>query len=302
MNHFSDFFWGKPEVKIEEEPPFKTTLRLEILRHSKKENDPTRPNEELLLTSEGRDLAHEKGVEFNPDYRVSVAGASPMDRAAETAMLVMSANEDKIATSDSLAEMEEKISEELKFGKKMYRDERLGFNLDGPIRDTGLCAFKTGRYLEWLVNYSDQEALEKNDLISTSYLRQAANIAELVQRYQKIATNFNRLALAKKEQGKEFPDHLERYLVSHQSVAESFLAEVIKEQQGEAAQSEFIAGLKNGWRETEGISFNIINQEGGQIIKASYPEQESRREIEIQPGTLQTILDRRAEFEKMFKK
>lgn len=289
---------SKLEKQAETEKPLETEVRLEIFRHSKKENDPNRPNSELLLTPEGRELAHEKGSKMNPEIKVAVAGASPMDRTAETAMLIMSANEDNIKIGDSLAEMDAKIAEEIKVGKKIYRDERLAFNLDGPIEAEGMAAFKAGRYMDWLANESDVLAIKKGDTVSTTYLRQAGNIAEIVDKYSKVGNNFNRLAADKKKEGEEFPNHLERYLATHQSVVEPFLAEAIKEQLGAKARAEFIAGLKNGWAETEGISVRIKNQGDKQIILLAYKDKGELKELEIKPETIQKIISRREIFEK----
>lgn len=281
------------------ENPVETEVDLEIFRHSLKENDPNRPNKDLLLTPEGRELARAKGLEKNPDASISVAGASPMDRAAETALLMMLAKEEIIDTSDSLAEMDKKITAEVKVGKKIYRDERLGFRLDGPVKNEGMTAFKEGWYMNWLVNDSDREAIEKGDYVSTTHLRQAGNIAELVERYRQIGGNLNRLAENKKADGQDFGGRLERYLASHQGVVESFVAEVIKDQQGAAAQKEFISNLKNGWAETEGIKVRILNQGSEQVIKLSYPRGAEREELEVRPETLQKIIKDREEFEKL---
>jgi hypothetical protein len=290
-----------PEKQAEAEKPLTTEIKLEIFRHSKKENDPNRLNSELLLTPEGRELAHDKGLKMNPDINVAVAGASPMDRTAETAMLIMGANEENIGVNDSLEEMDKKISEEIKVGKKIYRDERLAFNLDGPIEAEGMAAFKAGRYMDWLANESDMLAITKGDNISTTYLRQAGNIAEIVDKYSKVGNNFNRLAIDKKKEGEEFPSHLERYLATHQSVAEPFLAEVIKEQSGAKARDEFIADLKNGWTETEGIHINILNKGQEQTIKLAYQDNGEQREIEVAKETIQKIIRRRISFEDAIK-
>jgi hypothetical protein len=290
-----------PEKQAEAEKPLETEVRLEIFRHSKKENDPNRPNSELLLTPEGRELAHEKGLQMNPDINVSVAGASPMDRTAETAMLIMGANEEKIGVRDSLEEMDKKIFEEIKIGKKIYRDERLGFSLDGPIEAEGMAAFKAGKYMDWLANESDMLAIKKGDLVSTTYLRQAGNIAEMVDKYTKVGNNFNRLAIDKKKTGEEFPAHLERYLATHQSVTEPFLAEVLKEQEGAKARDEFIVDLKNGWAETEGIHINILNKGQEQTIKLTYQDKGGQKEIEVAQETIQKIIRRREIFEEAIK-
>ena len=300
------------ENRIEKTEALTTEVILEIFRHSKKENDPNRHNSELLLTVEGRELAQKRGKELNPNSNVAVAGASSMDRAAETAMLVMLANEDEIKVTDSLEDMAKKIAEEVKVGKKLYRDDRLGFDLSGPIHDEGMQSFKEGWYLKWLSENSDQQAIEKNDKISTTYLRQAGNIAELVSRYLTIGNNFNRITNEKKKEAEKvsldsedkekkeaenFPLHLERYLASHQGVPECFMAEVLKIQKGEDGYQKFLDGLGNGWAETKGMSFRIINQGQNQSIILSYFDKGDQKEIEVSPETIFDIIGRRSEFE-----
>lgn len=277
-----------------------TKVVVELLRHSLKENDPSRPNSELLLTPEGRELARARGDELNPYMEKAVAGASPMDRAAETAMLVMLNDAEEIETSDSLATMAEKVSKELPFGKKLYRDERLGFALGkGKTGEEGMKAFKAGRYLDWLVKDSDHQAAAEKDLISTTYLRQAGNIAELLARYQAVGNNFHRLT-SDAEKSEKYGDKLERYLVSHQGVAESFVAKVLEVQGSVAARDEFASSLGNGWAETKGIHVEIINDAQDQHTFLTYNDaQGEKHELWLAPDTLEIIMKERAELEKV---
>jgi hypothetical protein len=285
-----------PEKQAETEKPLETEVRLEIFRHSKKENAPDKPNMEVRLTPEGRELAHEKGKDFNPDINVSVAGASPFDRTAETAMLIMGVNEEKIKVDDSLAEMDKKISEEIKFGKKIFRDERLGLDLVNN-KEEGMAAIKAGNYMEWLANRSDEKAILMGDVESTTYLRQAGNVAYFVDRYSKIGNNFNKLAAEKNKDGVEFPNHLERYIGTHQNVAEAFVSEVIRLQDSPEAQQKFVKDVKNCWAETEGISLRILNKGKEQSIALSYKDQGESKEIELQSETVKKIISCRNTFE-----
>ena len=294
-------FDKNPEQQVEAEKSLETEVRLEIFRHSKKENAPEKLNMEVRLTPEGRELAHEKGKTLNPDINVSVAGASPFDRTAETAMLIMGANEEKIKVDDSLEEMDKKISEEIKFGKKIFRDERLGLDLVNN-KEEGMAAIKAGNYMEWLANYSDEKAILMGDKESTTYSRQAGNVAYFVDRYSKIGNNFNKLAVAKNKDGVEFPNHLERYIGTHQNVAEAFVAEVIKLQDGSEAQQKFVKDMKNCWPETEGISLRIINKGSEQSIFLSYKDNGDPKEIELKPETIEKIISRRATFEEGVKR
>ena len=288
---------GLSENKAEKTPPTKVVV--ELFRHSLKENDPNRPNSELLLTPEGRELARAHGENLRPYPERAVAGASLMDRAAETAMLTMLADEMEIETSDSLAGMEEKVANYLPVGKKLYRDERLGFALDkGPAGEAGIRTFKEGKYIEWLIKNSDQDVVENKDKITTSYLRQAGNIAELLERYQAVGNSFHRL-VEDKDKLEQHGAKLERYLVSHQGVAESFVAKVIELQEGVTARNQFTANLGNGWAETKGIHIEIINDENGQRSFISYQEADgSEKELLVKPDTLAAIIKEREELEK----
>lgn len=282
--------------KSEEIP--NTKIVVELFRHSLRENNPNIPNSENLLTPAGRELARERGREMNPRVENSLAGASPMDRAAETALLVMLSNQEEIKTGDSLAVLEEKIKESVPVGRKLYRDERLGFVVgDSPVGVAEMQSFKEGRYLEWLAKESDNQVLEYKDLATTSGLRQAGNIAELIERYKKLGNNFQRLMKDRKKQ-EQYGNNLERYLASHQGVAESFIMEVIKIQEGEQARDEFIKKFGNGWAETKGIHFEIVNSSEGQRVFASFEDANGPREIIIEPKTLENIIFSRAELER----
>jgi len=280
-----------------------TKVVLEIFRHSLKENDPSKANSELLLTPEGRELARLKGEELNPQTKRALAGASPMDRAAQTALLVMLAGEKEIETDDNLNVMEEKIKKHLPVGKKLYRDERLSFAVSqGPAGQAAMKAFKSGNYLEWLAKDSDQMVMEHKDLETTSYLRQAGNIAELITRYQSVANSFNRLSTDSDKQ-EEYGHKLERYLATHQSVLESFVAKVLEIQQGLAARDEFNEKLGNGWKETKGARIEIINDGQSQRIFVSYQDGEGKsQELLIKPETITQIIQERAELEKLVNK
>jgi hypothetical protein len=285
------------DKNMEKAPATKVSLR--IFRHSFKENDSSKANSELLLTPEGREFARSKGEEFRPYPERAVAGASPMDRAAETAMLAMLADEQEIETDDSLEEMEAKIKEHIPVGKKLYRDERLGFAISkGPAGQAGMEAFKAGNYLNWLAQDSDRQVIENKDLETTSYLRQAGNIAELVARYQKLGNNFNRLAADPKKQ-EEHGKKLERYLATHQTVLESFVAKTLEIQEGIAARDEFNTKLGNGWKEMEGARLDILNDSNGQRMFISYKDGEGKeQELLIKPETITQIIQERAELEK----
>lgn len=279
-----------------------TKVSLQIFRHSFKESDPNKVNSDLLLTPEGREWARFKGEEMRPYPERAVAGASSMDRAAETAMLAMLADEQEIETDDSLEEMETKIKEHVPVGKKLYRDERLGFALSkGPVGQAGMNAYKEGHFLNWLTQDSDRQVIEHKDLETTSYLRQAGNIAELVARYQTVSNNFNRLVTDSNKQEKH-GQKLERYLATHQTVLESFVAKVLEIQEGLSARDDFNEKLGNGWDEMEGARIDILNDSHGQRIFIAYKDGDKKeQELLIKPETIEQIIKERAELEKACK-
>lgn len=289
------------ENKTEKTPSTKVVV--ELFRHSLKENDPSRPNSELLLTPEGRELARAHGESLRPYSDRAVAGASLMDRAAETAMLTMLADEMEIETDDSLEAMEGKVSEHLSVGKKLYRDERLGFALGkGKTGEEGMKSFKEGRYLNWLIKDSDRQAAEEKDLVTTTYLRQAGNIAELLARYQAVGNSFHRL-VGDKDKLEQHGAQLERYLTTHQGVAESFVAKVIEIQEGLVARDQFANTLGNGWAETKGIHIEIINDESGQRSFITYQDANGeKKEILVNPDTLAAVIKERESLEKSCRK
>jgi len=273
---------------------------LEFMRHGKKEDSKEKSNEDLLLTEEGRVQAHKKGEKLNPQTEVSVAWGSPKKRTQETAAHVMLANEE-INPKASLEEMEEAIAKELKVGKKVIKDERLDFDLSGPEGKEMMAAFKEGKYLPFLVEKSDQRAIELGDKVSSTYTRYAGNIAEIIGRYAQIGDNFNRIA-SKTDKYEKFGDKLERYLASHQGVVEGFVAKVLEKTEGKEKRDEFIASVGGGFKETQGISVEIINKGNEQKIGITYEINGNKETLEIDKKLLDDIVEERKLFEKEVEK
>ena len=202
-----------PELNFspEDEKEITTKIILEFMRHGDKEIDKSKADEEIRLSQKGRMQAIEKGKELNPQAEVSLAWASPKKRTQETAYHVILAKEENINPDDSLEEMENTISQELKVGKKIIQDKRLNLGSNGSLRKELLDAYKNGQYIEFLVEKSDQRAIDLGDRISSSYSRFAGNTAEIIYRYIKIANNFHRLA-GNTDKCEEYGNQLERYL------------------------------------------------------------------------------------------
>ena len=272
----------------------KTKIILEFMRHGEKENDKTKSDEEVRLTENGRMMAGEKGEELDPQKEVSLAWGSPKKRTQETALRAMLPD---IDPNVSLEDIEEMIREEQKFGKKLIVDERLSFDLSGPEGKEMLAAFKEGKYLQYLISESDKRAIELGDKTSSSYLRYAGNISEIINRYAKIGDNFNRIA-SKDDKYKEFGNQLKRYLATHQGVAEGFVAKVLEEAQGPEKRDEFISSVGSGFKETEGIHLEIQNNGNHQEITITYQINGNKETIAVSRDLIENIIKDREEFEK----
>jgi N-formylglutamate amidohydrolase len=284
----------KEHFPQEQEKQIETKIILEFMRHGKKEDDKTKTDEEIRLTEQGRVMAKEKGESLNPQAGVALAWGSPKKRTQETALHAMLPD---ISINQTLEEIEEFISKEQKYGKKLVVDERLSFEIDGPEGKEMIEAFKAGRYLQYLVNESDRRAIDLKDEISSTYSRFAGNIAEIIHRYSVIGNNFNNIA-SKKDDYEKFGNQLERYLGSHQGVVEGFVAKVLEETEGNEKRDEFINSLGSGFTETEGIRVEVVNTGKDQKIIINYKINEQNKSLEISKELLEKIIKDRHEFEK----
>lgn len=301
MGRFSE---NPLEGGMEQEPKEKirTKVILELMRHSKKEADPSKTDEEILLTDEGRALATERGRELQPQPEVSMAYGSPKKRTQETAaraMLVGSIDD----PDAGLEAIEEMVRDHLKYGEKIREDKRLSFDLSGPMGQEMLTAFKAGEYLPYLIQKSDQRAIETKDTVSTTYLRQAENVAELVKRYAQVGNNFQKLT-ERTDKYEQYGNRLERYMGTHQGVAECFVAKVLEKTQGNAERDAFIESIGTGFGETRGIHIEIVNTGDEQKIMMTYPVKnkegiEERQSAEFSAKLLDEIIEERKEFEAM---
>lgn len=152
-----------------------------------------------------------------------------------------------------------------------------------------------------LIEKSDQRAIETNDKESSTYTRFAGNIAEILDRYAKIGDNFNRI-VSKTDKYEKFGNQLERYLGTHQGVAECFLAKALEKIEDIEKRDEFVKAVGGGFGESEGIHIEIINSGNEQKIKIDYEINGSKESMEIDRSVLEGIIDERKEFEGMINK
>lgn len=296
------------QIKTPETKEAQTRVILEFMRHGKREygldaegnfDIKKDMNPDLRLIPEGRQQAHNRGKEFNPQAEVAIGLGGRRVRSQETAYQAMLVNED-VGPDDTLEEIEEKIAKKLKVGKKMIIDNRLDFVDSGPIAADGKKAYIEKRYMSWIINDSDRSAIKENDTESTTYTRMAGNIAELVLRYTKVGSNFNRIA-SKTDKYEEFGNQLERYLGTHQGVVESFVAKALENKFGIEAKMEFVESVGGGFKETEGIHIEIINQGNEQRIELTYGINGQKETIELDKELLENIIEERREFDEKIK-
>ena len=251
-----------PERKEREH--ISSKIFLVFFRHSIRYEPPL----EDSLTPEGRRLAKEKAKEYHPeevspeDIRWAVAFGSPRIRTQETAGFILGGAREEITGEESLEELREKINRGLRYGSKIGVDKRLSIYIDNETLygQKAIEAYKRGEFLKFLVEESDRIAEESGDKTSSTYSRLAAQVAEIVQKYIRVSKRWNELV----HQRKHYSTILERYLCSHESVLESFLAKVIEKTLGIEARNRFIQVLGNrGFDYLEGFRVEIINTIGG---------------------------------------
>lgn len=285
----------KSESFLEKESGEKYSSRvsLEFFRHDEKEKSkPDQPEQEIPLTKEGR--RHSKASSKNKDISQSVAFGSRFRRARETATYKMAGNMTDITGDETLEELEKKVNAQLKVGKKVAVDERLSLEVDeeSPYGKEANVAYGKVEWLKFLVEDSDRLANKYEDKESSTYSRQASNIAQIIQKYAKVAPRFDSLV-----QEKGYEKEMKRFFGSHQGILESFLLKMIEKTKGKEEADRLVKLLKNqGFDFSEGFHVDIDTSGGYSTIKISYerrgdnPENSFIFEEEINPALLQDII------------
>ena len=177
----------------------------------------------------------------------------------------MAGGSDEITGDESLEELRAKLDEDFKLGvaHKIGSDSRLDFTaVHGTVVGDAINdAFKNGTLLEWVVNNSDTLAEEVDDKTNSTYKRSAAQIANLILKYIGVGNAWEKLVSG----GKYEDNKLERFLGSHQTVPESFLAKIVELTKGSEERDRLIDVLdKNGFKFSEGYEIKIKNHQGRQ--------------------------------------
>lgn len=249
-----------PKNKIESQELKPVKIELHFFRHSIKEsNDVTLPDDESVkLSQAGRDLAIEKSFD-DVNLSQAVAFGSPRVRTQESALYMMTGNEDDITGTESLEELKTKVNRDLRVGSKIGVDERLNFSdsNDTPVGKAMNDAYARGEYVKFMVEQSDELAKETNDESGANYSAKAAQIAQIIEKYVGIAPKWQKLV---SDESKGYSDTMERYMGTHASVSEAFLAKVIEITEGVEARDKFISKYSNGFDYLEGFEANIIQE------------------------------------------
>lgn len=273
MNAFNPERVIPPEFKESEPKP--ASIRLEFFRHDAKMKESSagaRPNDATVrLTSEGRRHATEVGKVKEPESEVSIAYASPRDRALETALRHMLANEDRLTDDSSLEDIRTLIEAEVGYGQKHITTEKLDFGMDGnqEFHDVAYDHYLIKKdFLPWLRSDSDSLAKKLHDTESTTYSRMAGNVAELVKKYVQILPRWQSIVASDPTTYQKFNNELQRHFGSHQGVTESFLMKVIEKTEGREGVDNFInsLGSKNGFDFSEGFSVQVMGEDDLQLL------------------------------------
>ncbi len=242
----------------------KIKILLHFYRHDEKESDETKSDTEVRLTEKGK--LHAKSLS-NEEINLSqtMAFGSPRKRTQETAGLIMAGSQDKINGDEGLEELKEKVNSELDYGSKLHYDPKLDFILppSGPYFDELMTAFKEGKLMKYLVEESDKKSVKFGIEPGVCvYSGQASQIARILFKYFKILPRWKNLV---NDESLEYKPVMERFLVSHQSVGESFLAKVIEITKGVEERDVFILAINNqGFDYAEGFNVEIMTDDNGE--------------------------------------
>lgn len=241
-------------------------IRLEFFRHDEKlKPSQDQLDEKVRLTEEGRIHASDIGREKSPDPSMAMAFGSERERSLETAMRQMLPAHTN--SHDSLEGMRKIISQNIEYGKKDLITPNLNFVWNGTpeFKQEIYDRYSKKEGLKFLLEESDELVSRLKDEVSTSYSRQAGNIAEIVIKYIKILSRWQEVVKENPDKYNENFRELQRFLGSHQTVIESFLMKIIEKTEGRDAVLAFIDSLpdKNGFEFSEGYKVEIDSSTGG---------------------------------------
>jgi broad specificity phosphatase PhoE len=126
---------------------------LHFFRHSEKESDKNKTDEEINLTPNGRKMAVEHASD-ETNISQSVAFGSPKKRTQETALYQMLGSKKEITGELSFDDLKTKVNESLRIGSKVGVDKNLDFpDIEmSQYKTIVYDAFKKGEYIPLLAH------------------------------------------------------------------------------------------------------------------------------------------------------
>lgn len=261
-----------------EEPKKESRVSLHFFRHGEAERDPSKTNQEFELTEEGRKQAIKKSSAVSGagerNLEQSVAFGSPRWRAKQTAAFAMTSELPGVINgTESLEELQEKIDQDIKVGTKIGVDPRLDFHLDKNTpfgREAYKAVFENKNYMKFLVNRSDELAIETGDQEASTYSSQAKQVAEIIKKYVSVGKQWDKLV-----QNDTYEDpKLERFLGTHGGVAESFLLKVVEMTKGAEERDRLLELMPHQFDYTEGFDITLTNQGQEQVLHISFKKED----------------------------
>jgi broad specificity phosphatase PhoE len=246
-----------------ENPEVKSVIELRFFRHSIKETDPSKDDKDIELTDAGKEHAILQS-ENDTNINQAVAFGSPRKRTQETAMFVMSGQEEQISGEESFGELRDKLNEGVAIGSKIGINENLDFKEDqnSEYYKELISSFSRG-YLKYLIEESDKRAGELGDGHSATYTRQAGQVAQIIKKYASILPRWSQLV---EENPDKYTKLLERFMGTHQGVGESFLAKLMELYSGDTElRDKFVESLNNkGFDFVEGFKIYLADENARQ--------------------------------------
>ena len=246
-----------------------TSINIKAIRHSIKDNFSTDGKDTgIPLTSDGVELASQRGHIFReelsnrPDFtrkavdQTSIV-ASPKIRTQQTAKAV-------VKGMGSTRERGARISNNLSFlTKEESKDDK---GLESILAKEGEDALRNKEYVWYLVENSDQRALETLDISGENFTQKAGNVARQILHYVKKFNLFDKIITTNKD-GKRSPI-IPRIMVSHAGNIESFFLKALKNM-GDYRKGDYESFLyknKNGFDFVEGIDIEVKKDNNGEIV------------------------------------
>lgn len=289
-------------VSPEAEREYSSRIVLHFFRHGDKtkEVDGDKSNVVQVLTETGAQQGVDKGVELGPAKPTAMAKGGDVKRSRQMAGYALAGAEgrDDITGAETIEELEAKLNEGRKVGTRMAEDPRLSFHYESDeLWEACDEAYDRGEGLKWFVEESDEFAAEHCNDRETSYSRMASNIAQVLQDYNKIAVNYDRL-VSNEEKMKQYGDTLQRFMGSHAGSIDFFLAKLVEVMRGSEERDRFVRALDNQMFDVaEGFDIEIEMIDGQPQMRISYERepQDDREGFEfnevIGPEVLEQIVE-----------